>query len=138
MCLRPSALQASRNAKAFRPVDRGAACERGDGADAWNAHQSPADLLLPDEVLNLFRLAGELVPHHGQDRKQRLDDRHHGGIVTAEFAHAAGERRPRGRPELEPGLAQDRPGQILDRPQLRSGLCGAPPAASATAGTDGS
>lgn len=35
-----------RATKAVRPIDRGTKGERGDGSHTWNAHESPADLLL--------------------------------------------------------------------------------------------
>jgi len=37
-------------AEAVRPVDRGAEGERGDRADARNAHQPPAGLVMPGDI----------------------------------------------------------------------------------------
>ena len=77
--------------EAVRPVDRGPEGERRDRADARHAHQPPADLLPRATVQNLLRQPGELRQHRGQDRQQRLDDRHHSPIIAGELAHAPGE-----------------------------------------------
>ena len=96
-----------RSPEALRAIDGGPEGESRDRADPRHAHQPSADLLLTNNGLDLLRQAGEPVQHRGQDREERLEERHHGLIVAGELAHAPGEGCAARHTELEAGLAQD-------------------------------
>ena len=73
-------------AEAVRPVDRGAEGERGDRADARNAHQPPAGLVMPGDIESLAGQAGKLPQHRLQYLKQWLDQRRHVSVVAHQRA----------------------------------------------------
>ena len=75
-------------------------------------------VFLPDDIENLLGQAGELAQHRGQDRKKRLDHRHHLGVVASQFPNAIGEGGSGRRAELDTGFPQDRTHHVLDRPHL--------------------
>lgn len=65
-----------------RPINRRPKGKRGDRADARDAHQSPARLLLADDSEDLLRQTGEFAQHGGEDRQQWRDERHYEDIAT--------------------------------------------------------
>jgi hypothetical protein len=92
--------------------------ERGDRSDARHAHQPPADLLPADDVEHLLRQTTELVQHRGEDRKERLDERHHQPIIAGKVMHSLGEGRAVWRAEFDAAFPQHRPHHVLDRSHL--------------------
>src|SRR3546814_19265823 len=54
----------------------------------------------------------------GEDRKQRLDQSHHVGVVAGELVDPGGKDLAPRRAELEAGFAQRRPHHVLERAHL--------------------
>src|SRR4029077_13680155 len=92
----------SRASETIRTVDCRAKCQRGNRTYTRNPHQTTADLLRTHNIENLLGQTGEFTQHRGEDRMQRLDDRHYQDVGAGQFATRLAKLVRDGVPSLMP------------------------------------